>query len=210
MREARPIRVLAVDDHPLLRAGLGATLAAQPDMTLVAEAGDGQEAIDRFREHRPDVALIDLRLPVVSGLEAIHAIRAEFPDARIIVLTSFEGDENVFQALQAGARGFLLKDQLRKELIDAIRLVAEGGRYLAPPAAARLAERVAMPALSGREMDVLRLLARGRNNKEIAYELSLASGTVRIHVSNILAKLGVEDRVQAVLTALRRGLVELD
>lgn len=210
MSAARRIRVLAVDDHPLLRAGLAATLAAQPDMTLVAEAGDGQEAIDRFREHRPDVALIDLRLPVVSGLEAIRAIRAEFPDARIIVLTSFEGDENVFQAMQAGARGFLLKDQLRKELIDAIRLVAEGGRYLAPPAAARLAERVAMPALSAREMDVLRLMARGRNNKEIAYELSLADGTVRIHVSNILAKLGVEDRVQAVLTALRRGLVELD
>jgi two-component system, NarL family, response regulator len=205
----RTIRILAVDDHPLLLAGLAATIGTQRDMLLVAQAGDGQAAIEAFRSHRPDVALMDLRLPVMSGLEAIRAIRAEFPDARVIVLTSHEGDESVFQAMHAGARGYLLKDQLRRELIDAIRVVAGGGRYMAPPAAAKLAESVSMPALSDREMDVMRLLARGMNNKEIAYQLALSDGTVRIHVSNILAKLGVEDRVQAVLAALRRGLVQL-
>lgn len=209
MQGPKTIRILAVDDHPLLLEGLAATLGAQRDMALVAQAGDGEAAIEAFRQHRPDIALIDLRLPVKSGLEAIKAIRAEFPESRIIVLTSFEGDENIFQAMQAGARGYILKDQLRKELIDAIRVVAEGGRFLAAPAAAKLAERVSMPALSEREMDVLRLLARGLNNKQIAHELSLSDGTVRIHVSNILAKLGVADRVQALIAALRRGLVQL-
>jgi two-component system NarL family response regulator len=203
------IRVLIVDDHPLLRDGLAAIVAAQPDMTLVAEGCNGREAIDLHQEHRPDVTLMDLRMPGMGGLEAITAIRRLSPEAGIIVLTTFDGDEDVFRALRAGARGYVLKDMDRSEILAAIRAVSRGERYLPPDVSDRLAERMASPALTDREVQVLELVARGLRNSEIASTLSITEGTVKIYVKKILHKLDVTDRTEAVTVALGRGIIHL-
>lgn len=209
MNSSSPIRVMFVDDHPVLRAGLAAIIGAQSDMEVVAEAGTGREAIELFRLHQPDVVLMDLRLPGMNGTEAIAAIRKEYPDAHIIVLTTYDGDEDIYQALRAGARAYLLKDMLRKELLEAIRAVHAGKLRIPPAVASRLAERFPKSELSSRELEVLRQIARGSSNKEIAAALSVAEGTVRIHVSNILGKLAVSDRTEAVTVALQRGIIHL-
>ena len=203
------IGVLSVDDHPLLREGIAALVNAEPDMKLVAEATNGQEAIEKFRLHRPDVTLMDLQMPALNGIEAIIGIRSEFPNARIIVLTTYAGDVQVFRALKAGARGYVLKGHVRKELLDAIRAVHAGQKRIPPEVAAELAEHTAEHELSSREIDVLRLIANGNANKEIAAQLSIAEDTVKSHVTNILAKLGANDRTHAVTIGLKRGIIEL-
>lgn len=205
-----PIRILLVDDHAILRDGLRAILSTQPDMTVVGETESGIAAIALFREHKPDVTLMDLRLPGQSGLDAIVAIRAEFPSARIIVLTTYDGNEDIYRALKQGAQGFLTKDLLRKELLEAIRTVHQGGRYLSSGAAARLAERLPQSDLTPRELEVLREMVRGHTNKTIAAVLGAAEGTIRIHVSNILAKLGASDRTEAAVVAVRQGIIHLE
>jgi two-component system NarL family response regulator len=210
MTTHNPIRIMFVDDHPVLREGLAAIIATQPDMQVVAEAGDGEQAIALFRRHRPDITLMDLRLPVMSGIDAMTAIGKEFPGARFIVLTTYDGDEDVYRALQAGARAYLLKDLLRRELLDAIRAVHAGRRWMSPSVATRLAERLPRSELTAREMDVLKLIVHGQSNKEIAATLAVAEGTIRIHVSNILSKLGVSDRTQAAVAALQRGIIHLE
>jgi two-component system, NarL family, response regulator len=204
------IKVLFVDDHPMLRAGLAATINAEDDMTIAGEAGNGLEAVRLFAQLSPDVTLMDLRLPEMNGVDAIRAIREIDPQARIIVLTTYDGDQDIRRALEAGARAYLLKDMLRKELIDAIRAIHRGQRYLSPAAAARLAERVPGQDLSAREAEILRLVVKGMSNKEMAGELGLAEGTVRIHLSHIFEKLGVHDRTQAAVVALQRGFVHLE
>jgi len=208
---ARPrIRVMFVDDHPMLRAGLAATLLAEDDMEIAAEASDGAEAIQMYQQHRPDIVLMDLRLPRLGGVEAIRAIRDADAKARIIVLTTYDGEEDIYRALDAGARAYLLKDMLRRELIDAIRAVHSGQTYLSPTVASRLASRVHREELSSRELEILGLVARGGSNKEVAARLGLAEGTVRIHMSNIFEKLGVHDRTEAAMEALKRGILHLD
>jgi len=204
-----PIRILAVDDHPLLRQGIAALVNGESDMKLVAEAFDGQEAIDKFRLHRPDVTLMDLQMPAVNGIEAIIGIRSEFPNARIIVLTTYTGDVQMLRALKAGARGYVLKGHVRRELLDTIRAVHAGQKRIPPEVAAELAEHATDEALSSREIAVLRLIAAGNANKEIAAQLSIAEDTVKSHVTNILAKLGANDRTHAVTLALKRGIIEL-
>jgi len=204
-----PIRVLTVDDHALLRQGIAALVNGESDMQLVGEASDGKEAIDKFRLHRPDVTLMDLQMPVVSGIEAIVGIRSEFPNARIIVLTTYAGDIQVLRALKAGARGYILKGQVRRELLDAIRAVHRGQKRISPEVAAALADHAAEDDLSLRELDVLQLIATGNANKEIAAQLAIAEETVKSHVTNILAKLGANDRTHAVTLAIRRGIIEL-
>jgi two-component system, NarL family, response regulator len=203
------IRVLSVDDHALLRDGIAALIANQSDMELVAEASNGREAIELFRKHHPDVTLMDLQMPEMSGIDAMSAIRSEFPQARIIVLTTYAGDAQVFRALKAGARAFLLKGLLRKELLDTIRAVHAGQRRLPPEIAAEIAEHATDDALTPRELDVLRLIAGGNANKEIAAQLSLTEETVKGHVKNILAKLGANDRTHAVTIGLKRGIIEI-
>lgn len=203
------IRVMFVDDHPMLRAGLAVTIEGEEDMTVVAEASTGEDAVELFREHRPDVVLMDLRLPGMSGIGATRAIRQLDKDARVIVLTTFDGDEDIYRSLQAGARGYLLKDMLRKELIDAIRAVHAGQSYFSRVVAARLAERLPRQELSARETEVLQLVVEGKNNKAIASELGLSDGTVRIHLSHVFEKLGVHDRTQAAIQAVQRGIVKL-
>lgn len=202
------IGVLLVDDHPMMRAGLAVTIREEGDMRVLAEAASGEEAVDLYRLHRPDVVLMDLRLPGMNGVQSIQAIRAVHPEARAIVITTYDGDEDIFRALAAGARAYLLKDTLRRELVDAIRAVHAGERYLSPAAEARLAARTT--ELSGRETEVLACLVHGQSNKEIAAALGLAEGTVRIHLSNIFDKLGVHDRTQAAILAIQRGFVHLD
>jgi two-component system NarL family response regulator len=204
------IRILIVDDHFIVRMGLKGVLDMQPDMQVVAEAEDGPEAIRQFREHRPDVVLVDLRMPGMSGTEAIAAIRAEFPEASLIAVSTFEGDELVYRALQAGARGYLPKKVPREELIKAIRTVHRGQRYIPVEIASRLADRMEQGDLSPRELEVLQRIARGLSNREIADELGLHESTVKTHVINILGKLGVGDRTLAVTTAIQRGLLQLD
>jgi two-component system NarL family response regulator len=204
-----PIRILVVEDHHVVRQGLVALIRTVPDMTVVAEAADGAQAIELFRQHRPDIAIMDLRLPVMSGVDAIAAIRRDFPTARIIVLTTFEGDEDIFRALQAGARGYLLKDMFGDELMDAIRAVHAGKTRIPAPVAQRLAERMGGPSLTGRELDVLRLIVDGKSNKEIGASLFISEATVKTHINSILSKLGVSDRTQAATTALQRGIVHL-
>jgi len=201
------ITLLIVDDHPIVRTGLAALLERQEDMAVVAEAGDGEEAVDLYRRLRPDLVLMDLRLPRVSGVEATARICAEFREARVLVLTTYEGDEDIFRALEAGARGYLLKDLAREELLEAIRAVRRGQRRVSPRAASRLAERVPRSELTPRELAVLRLIVEGRSNKEIGGALGIAEGTVKVHVTNVLGKLGVSDRTQAATSALERGIV---
>jgi DNA-binding NarL/FixJ family response regulator len=203
------IRILAVDDHALLREGIAALVGNQTDMELVAEAKNGREAVELFRSHKPDVTLMDLQMPEMNGIDALSAIRGEFPEARIIVLTTYTGDVQVFRALKAGARAYLLKGLLRKELIETIRAVHAGQKRLAPEIAAEVAEHVTDDSLTPREIDVLRLIAGGNANKEIAAQLSLTEETVKGHVKHILAKLGAKDRTHAVAIGLKRGIFEL-
>ena len=203
------IRVLAVDDHPLLREGIAALIGSEEDMELVGEASNGREALDLFRKYQPDITLMDLRMPEMNGIDAIGAIRGEFLDARIIVLTTHPGDVQVSRALKAGARGYLLKGMLRKELSETIRAVHAGHKRLSSEAAAEIAEHAIDDVLTPREIDVLRLVAAGNANKEIGAQLSLTEVTVKTHVKNILAKLGANDRTHAVTIALKRGIIDL-
>jgi two-component system NarL family response regulator len=210
MSESERLRIMIVEDHFVVRTGLSAIINSQPDMVTVAEARNGREAIDLYREHQPDVTLMDLRIPLLSGTEAIAAIVSEFPRAKIIVLSTFGGDEDIFQALQAGARAYFLKDVKGQDLIGAIRAVNAGQRMLPPEIAARLAERIPRSELSPRELEILRLIAKGSSNKEIANNLDISEGTVRVHASNIFAKLGCNDRAQAVSEAFQRGIIHID
>ena len=203
------IGVLSVDDHPLLREGIAALVNAESDMKLVAEATNGQEGIEKFRVHRPDVTLMDLQMPTLNGIEAIIRIRSEFPSARIIVLTTYTGDVQVLRALRAGAQGYILKGHVRRELLDTIRAVHAGQKRIPPEVATELAEHAIEDELSLRELDVLRLIATGNANKEIAGQLAIAEDTVKSHVTNILAKLGANDRTHAVTIGLKRGIIEL-
>jgi len=203
------IRILAVDDHPLLRKGIAALLNTESDMKLIAEASNGQEAIEKFRLHRPDVTLMDLQMPDMNGTEAINCIQREFPDARIVVLTTYTGDTQVLKALKAGARAYILKGHVHRELLEVIRAVHAGHKRIPPDIAAELAEHAADDALSPREIDVLRLIAAGNSNKIIADQLSIGEATVKSHVTNILSKLGANDRAHAVTIALKRGIIEL-
>lgn len=202
-----PIRVLVADDHPIVRAGLSALLDDHPRMRLVAEAETGAQAVALALAHRPDVILMDVRMPAMGGVEAIRAIRSAWPEARVIVLTTYDGDEDIFQALRAGARAYLLKDAPRTELLEAVEAVHRGATRIPPEVGAKLAGRVAGQDLTPRELDVLRAIVDGRSNKEIGRALSLTEGTVKFHVNNILAKLGVNDRTHAATEALRRGIV---
>ncbi|MBV9770961.1 MAG: response regulator transcription factor [Bryobacterales bacterium] len=202
------IRILTVDDHTLLRKGVASLINAEPDMKLVAEASNGREAIAEFKKHQPDVTLMDLQMPEMSGIECIIAIRSDFPNARVIVLTTYPGDAQVVRALRAGARAYLLKGQVNRDLPEVIRAVHAGQKRIPPEVAAELAEHAAEDDLSSREMDVLRLIAAGNANKEIANKLFIAEETVKRHVSNILAKLHANDRTHAVTTAVKRGIIQ--
>lgn len=204
------IRIMTVDDHPLLRQGIAAIIKTQPDTQMVAEACDGEEAIAQFRLHHPDVTLMDLQMPNMNGNEAITRIRQEFPDAKILVLSTYGGDVQVLRAIKAGARGYMLKGNVRTELLEAIRAVHAGRKRIPPEIAAELADHAADDQLSSREIDVLHLIGEGNANKQIADKLSIAETTVKNHVSNILSKLGANDRAHAVTIALQRGIIELD
>jgi len=208
-RDPSTIRVLTVDDHALLREGIAALVNAESDMKLVAEANNGQEGIEKFRLHQPDVTLMDLQMPALNGIEAIIGIRSEFPNARIIVLTTYAGDVQVLRALKAGAQGYILKGHVRRELLDAIRAVHAGQKRIPAEVAAELAEHAMEGELTSREIAVLRLIATGNANKAIAGQLSIAEDTVKSHVTNILAKLGANDRTHAVTIGLKRGIIEL-
>jgi len=202
------IRILAVDDHPLFRNGIAALLATQPDMSLVAEASNGREAIQQFRAHRPDITLMDLQMPGMNGLDALIAIRGEFPDARVIMLTTYTGDVQVLRAMKTGARAYLLKSLLDKELLETIRAVHAGKRALSPEASYELAEHATDEVLTPGEVAVLRLIAAGNANKEIAAQLSVTEETVKGRVKNILSKLGANDRTHAAMIGVKRGIIE--
>jgi DNA-binding NarL/FixJ family response regulator len=204
----KKIKVLAVDDHPLLREGIAAVIVGEPDIELVAEGTSGQEAIDLFRVHRPDVTLMDLQMPGINGIDAIMAIRSEFPNARFIVLTTYQGDVQALRALKAGAAGYLLKNMLRKELLETIRIVHSGKRRIPPEIAAELADHVTDDSLSEREVEVLRRVATGNSNKVIASQLNVSEATVKGHMKSILEKLGANDRTHAVTIALKRGFID--
>jgi DNA-binding NarL/FixJ family response regulator len=203
------IRVLSVDDHPLLRGGITALIGNQTDMEVIAEACNGREALEQFRKHRPDITLMDLQMPEMSGIDAISALRGEFPEARIIILTTHAGDVQVSRALKAGARAYLLKGSLRNELLETIRAVHAGQKRVSSEVAAEIAEHFTDDALTPREVDVLRLAAKGNANKEIAAQLSLTEETVKSHIRNILAKLKAKDRTHAVAIGAKRGIIEL-
>jgi DNA-binding NarL/FixJ family response regulator len=203
------IRILTVDDHPVLRGGIAALVAGQPDMKIVAESSNGREAIQQFRAHRPDITLMDLQMPEMSGLDAIIAIRGEFSEARIIVLTTYAGDVQALRALQAGARAYLLKNLVHKELLDTIRAVHAGKRTMSPQVSYELAEHATDDALTKAEIDVLRLIAHGNANKRIADQLSITEETVKSRVKNILSKLGANDRTHAAMIGIKRGIIEI-
>lgn len=202
-----PIRILLADDHPIVRRGLAGILNNQLDMTVVAEVDDGRAAIEQFRYHQPDIAILDLRMPDVGGVEAIMAIRAEFSDARIIMFTIYDTDENIYRGLRAGAKAYLLKDTPCEEILNAIRLVNSGGRHISNDVSAKLANRLQQPELTDREYEVLQQMAMGKNNKAIAATLNVTESTVKFHINSVLTKLNVRDRTQAVLIALKRGIV---
>ena len=204
-----PIRILAVDDHPLLREGIAALVNSQPDMRLIAQAANGREAVQLFRKHRPDVTLMDLQMPELNGIDAMIAIRGEFPQARIVVLTTYKGDIDVVRALRAGARGYLLKNLLRLELLETIRAVHAGEKRIPPEVAAQIADHVTEDDLTSREIEVLQLIAAGNANKAIAVRLSISEETVKGHVKNILSKLAANDRTHAVTIGLKRGIIAL-
>lgn len=209
MTAPKQIRVFAVDDHPLLHEGLATVIRNQPDLLLVAEASNGQEAIKLFREHTPDVTLMDLRLPDMSGIDAMIAILAEFPEARIAILTTFAGDAEIHRALERGARAYLLKSMPPKELVEAIRQVHAGKKRIPAEVAAHLAEHYSDEALTGREVEVLRQIAGGNRNRDIAEKLFITEETVKVHIKHIMEKLGASDRTQAVAIGVRRGIIQL-
>ncbi len=209
MSQLTNIRVLIVDDHSIVRQGLATIINRDPEMTVMAQAEDGHQAVKLFREYQPDVTLMDLRMPQMGGVEAITAICAEFKHARVMVLTTYDGDEDIYRGLQAGAQGYLLKDAKPNELLNAIRTIHRGRKYVPPEVGAKLVQRMSNPELSGRELEVLRLMAQGMSNLDIAAALTIAESTVKSHVNRILSKFGVNDRTQAVIVAVRRGIVSL-
>lgn len=206
---AKPITVLIADDHPIVREGIVALIKGDPDISVVGEVGNGKEAVEQYEKLQPDVVLMDLRMPEMEGADAVAEIRKNHPGARVIILTTFDGDEDIFRALRAGAKGYLLKDTPPEALTEAIRAVHHGLKRIAPEAAMKLAHRASELALTEREREVMQLLTNGLSNSEIANSLSISEGTVKFHLNNIFAKLGVDDRTQAVVTALKRGLVRL-
>ena len=210
LRKASPIRIMLVDDHPAFRKGMAALIDSEPDLQVVAETGDGAQALEVYRQKKPDVVLMDLRLPGMGGVEATIAIRKEFPDARVIVLTTFETDEDIFRAIQSGAKSYLLKDTPDDELSTAIRSVHAGKQILSEKLSRRLAERQQRPELSRREIEVLQLLIKGRSNKEIGSSLFLCEDTVKAHFKTLFSKLKVQDRTEAAISAIRLGIVHLD
>ena len=210
MKKSKAIRVLCVDDHPVVRDGLITIIGTQPDMRVIDEASDGREAIAKYRQHEPDVVVMDLRMPNLSGLQATRQIRGEFPGALIIVLTTYEGDEDIHRALEAGAHGYLLKASARKELVQTIREVLAGHRHISPVLAARVAQYTPRIAQTDREQQVLNHIAKGLRNKEIGAALNIAEDTVKIHIKNIFGKLNVIDRTAAVVSASQRGIIQLD
>jgi two-component system NarL family response regulator len=209
MSQSTTIRVLIADDGAIVRQGLATIIDRDPEMTAIAQAEDGQQAIALFREYQPDVTLMDLRMPQMGGVEAIMAICAEFKQARIMVLTTYDGDEDIYRGLQAGAQGYLLKDAKPPELLNAIRMIHSGQKYVPPEVGAKLVQRMSNPELSERELDVLRLMAQGMSNQGIGTSLNVGESTVKSHVNRILSKLGVNDRTQAVIVAIKRGIVYL-
>jgi DNA-binding NarL/FixJ family response regulator len=208
--DVKPARILVVDDHFMVRMGLSSSLNAEEDMEVIAEAGNGADALKAYREFRPGLVLMDVRLPGMSGPDAVAAIMREFPDARILMLSTHSGEEEIYRSLQAGARGYILKSAMREELLRAIREVRDGKRYLDPTLAPLLAERVTHRSLTSRELEVLRMVAKGMGNKEIAAALNIAEVTVKLHVSHVLEKLNVKDRTEAATAALKRGILTLD
>jgi DNA-binding NarL/FixJ family response regulator len=204
-----PIRILIVDDHPIMRVGITALISSSRSLDTVAQAGSGEEAIALHALHQPDITLMDLRLPGISGVETIRRIRSQSPNAKFIVLTTYEGDEDIFQAMEAGASGYLIKGMPQEMLVTAVKRVHGGGRFLPPPVSQALASRMPDSSLSGREREVLGLLAQGKSNREIATHLGITEGTVKCHVSVILMRLNASDRTQAVVTALKRGLIHI-
>jgi DNA-binding NarL/FixJ family response regulator len=210
MANSKPIRILVVDDHFMVRMGLSSSLNIESDIEVVAEAGSGEAALDAYRSHHPSLVMMDLRLPGMSGADCTAALIREFPDACILMLSTHSGEEEIYRAMQAGARGYVVKSIVREELLRAVREVHSGGRYVDPVVASQLAERQSHRSLSTREIDVLRLVAKGFGNKEIASALNIAEVTVKLHVSHVLEKLGVNDRTQAATVALRRGIISLD
>jgi len=209
MNDQPRIRVFSVDDHPLLREGIAAIINNQPDMQVIGQAANGKDAVQEFKKHQPDVTLMDLRLPDMSGIDAMIAIRAEYPEARIILLTTFEGDVEIKRALEAGARGYLLKSMPPKELVEVIRQVHAGKKRIPPQLAAQLAEHMSDEALTTREIEVLGQIAGGNRNRDIAEQLFISEETVKVHIKHIMEKLGASDRTQAVAIGIRRGIIQL-
>lgn len=207
--EPQPLRILIADDHPVVRDGLAAILNKQPGMTVIAQAGNGLEAVEQFRLHQPDVAIVDLRMPEMGGAEVVATVRAEFPNACFIMLTVYDGDEDIYQGFRAGAKAYLLKDTPCHELVEVIRAVCAGAQHIPNSLTSKLASRLSMSELSDRERQVLTLMTDGKNNREIGEAIGISESTVRFHVSNLMSKLGVSDRTHAVVTALKRGIIKL-